>query len=101
MSEGCVATHASDQPRIASSRLKPSRAEQPDPGSRLLHGVVTFWKYTQRVRCSKLPPVVERLRSWPDAPESSASESTGYRRRILLSAASSLPGTAAPIRRAP
>ena len=32
------------------------------------------WKYAQRVRCSRLPPVVARLRSWPEAPATSASD---------------------------
>ena len=41
MSEGCVAMHASLAPRIACMRLRPSIAEQPLPGSRLLHGVAT------------------------------------------------------------
>jgi hypothetical protein len=36
---------------MAWSRLCPSIAEQPEPGWRLLHGVVTSWKYLQRVRC--------------------------------------------------
>ena len=44
MSEGCVAMHACEAPRMASSRWYPSRAEQPLPGSRLLHGFVTSWK---------------------------------------------------------
>jgi ABC-type transport system substrate-binding protein len=52
-------------------------AEQPEPGSRLLQGVVTSWKYTHRVRCRRFPPVVARLRSCPDAPASSACASTG------------------------
>ena len=48
-SRGCGA-----RPRAPGSRV---------PGSRLLHGFVTSWKYGQRVRCSRLPPVVARLRS--------------------------------------
>jgi hypothetical protein len=36
---------------MAWSRLCPSIAEHPEPGWRLLHGVVTSWKYLQRVRC--------------------------------------------------
>ncbi len=44
MSEGCVATQCSDAPRTAALRWKPSRAGQPEPGSRLLQGVVTSWK---------------------------------------------------------
>ena len=39
MSEGCVAMQASLVPRMALIRLMPSMAEQPLPGSRLLHGV--------------------------------------------------------------
>ena len=39
MSEGCVAMQASLVPRIACMRLRPSMAEQPLPGSRLLQGV--------------------------------------------------------------
>ena len=46
----------------------PSRAGQPEPGRRLLHGLVVSWKYGQRVRWSRLPPTVARLRSWPEAP---------------------------------
>jgi hypothetical protein len=37
MSDGWVATHASDAPRIARLRWSPSRAGQPVPGARLLH----------------------------------------------------------------
>ena len=36
MSDGWVATHAGDAPRIACMRLKPSIASQPSPGDRLL-----------------------------------------------------------------
>jgi hypothetical protein len=50
MSDGWVATHASEWPKIAWSRWWPSRAEQPEPGPRLLQGLDTSWKYTQRVR---------------------------------------------------
>ena len=63
-------------PRIASVRLKPSMAEQPVPGSRLLQGVAVSRKYTHRVRCSRLPPVVAMLRSCVEAPESMACDST-------------------------
>ena len=77
MSEGWVATHASECPSTARLRWSPSTAGQPVPGSRLLHGLVTSWKYAQRVRCSRLPAVVARLRSWPEAPDSSASASAG------------------------
>jgi hypothetical protein len=44
MSDGCVAMHRSDQPRIARFECSPSRAGQPEPGSRLLQGFVTSWK---------------------------------------------------------
>ena len=37
MSLGCVAMQASLPPKIASGRLKPAMAEQPLPGTRLLH----------------------------------------------------------------
>ena len=77
MSDGWVAMQCSETPKMAISREWPPIAEQPDPGSRLLHRVVRSWKYTQRVRCSRLPPVVARLRSWPDAPATSASDRTG------------------------
>jgi len=39
MSEGFVAMQCSLVPRMAWLRLKPRRAEQPVPGSRLLHGI--------------------------------------------------------------
>ena len=35
-----------------------SVAWQPDPGWRLLHGIVTSWKYGHLVRCSRFPPTV-------------------------------------------
>ena len=54
-----------------------ARGAAASPGSRLLHGFVTSWKYEQRVRWSRFPPTVARLRSWPEAPASSACESTG------------------------
>ena len=102
MSDGCVATQCSECPRIAWLRCSPSRAAQPEPGSRLLHGVVTSWKYAQRVRCSRLPPVVAMLRSCPDAPASSAcGEHRVARRGRAGSAARSLLRTPAPIRRPP
>ncbi|CAM5723026.1 hypothetical protein SBADM41S_05915 [Streptomyces badius] len=44
MSEGLVATHSGECPRIARSRWVPSRAGQPEPGSRLLQGLETSWK---------------------------------------------------------
>ena len=40
MSEGWVATQCSEAPRMAWFLLRPSSAEHPEPGSRLLHGVV-------------------------------------------------------------
>ncbi len=43
-SDGCTATHSGEAPRIALYRPYRSAAEQPLPGSRLLHGVVTSWK---------------------------------------------------------
>ena len=39
MSEGWVAMQDSLVPKIALMRLMPLIAEQPEPGSRLLHGV--------------------------------------------------------------
>ena len=80
MSLGCVATQCSEWPRIAWLRCSPSSAGQPEPGRRLLQGFVTSWKYEQRVRWSRLPPTVARLRSWPEAPASSAS----LRTRVAL-----------------
>ena len=72
MSEGWVATQCGDPPRMARLRWSPARAGQPEPGTRLLQGLVTSWKYRQRVRCSRLPPTVAMFRSWPDAPASTA-----------------------------
>ena len=46
-------------------------------GARLLQGLVTSWKYEQRVRWSRLPPTVATLRSWPDAPARTACASSG------------------------
>ena len=46
----------------------PDRRSSREPGSRLLQGVATLRKYTQRVRCSRLPAVVAALRSWVEAP---------------------------------
>ena len=62
MSDGLVAMQCSLVPSTASVRLHPSIAEQPEPGSRLLHGIAVSRKYTQRVRCSRLPAVVAMLR---------------------------------------
>ena len=44
--------------------------------------MLTSWKYTHRVRCSRFPAVVARFRNWPDAPASNAWDRTGYRCRI-------------------
>ena len=57
-------------------RLAPSMAGQPVPGSRLLQGMAVSRKYTQRVRCSRLPAVVAMLRSWAEAPARMACDST-------------------------
>jgi hypothetical protein len=76
MSEGLVAMQSLLVPRMASVRLSPSIAEQPDPGVRLLQAMASLRKYIQRVRCSRFPPVVAILRSWAEAPESKAWEST-------------------------
>src|SRR5205807_7697510 len=77
MSDGCVAMHLSLVPRTAWLRLRPSSAEQPEPGWRLLHGQKVSRKYGQRVRCIRLPPTVAMLRICAVAPDSSASDSTG------------------------
>src|ERR1700674_3493655 len=76
MSEGLVAIQYSLVPRMASVRLAPPMAEQPVPGSRLLHGVDGSRKYIHRVRCSRLPPVVAMFLSCADAPARRASDST-------------------------
>src|SRR6267143_1091367 len=78
MSEGFVAMQLELVPSIASVRLSPSIAEQPEPGSRLLQAIAGLRKYTQRVRCSRLPAVVAILRSCAEAPASNAWESTEY-----------------------
>ena len=49
MSDGWVATQATSAgswvaPSTAWWRAQPSSAEHPEPGSRLLHGVVRSWK---------------------------------------------------------
>ena len=49
---------------MACVRLKPSRAAQPEPGSRLLQSAVTSRKYVPRVRCMMLPPMVAMFRNW-------------------------------------
>src|SRR5437870_13858559 len=76
MSDGCVAMHYSLVPRTAWLRLKPSSAEQPKPGLRLLHGQKVSRKYGQRVRCIRLLPTVAMLRIWAVAPDRSAFDST-------------------------
>ena len=63
MSDGFEAMHCSLVPRIARLRFTPVIAAQPEPGSRLLHGIAVSRKYMHRVRCSKLPAVVAMLRS--------------------------------------
>ena len=97
-SDGFVATHCGDVPRIARSRCSPSRAAQPTPGCRLLHAFVTSTKYRQRVRCSRFPPIVARLRSCPDAPDSSARATAGNLVRSTGSVARSLFAVSAPTR---
>ena len=79
----------------------PVRAGQPDPACRLLHGLLTSWKYRHRVRCNRFPPTVAMFRSCPDAPESNAWDSTGKSRRMRRSPARSLFRTPAPIRSPP
>src|ERR687895_642305 len=76
ISEGLVAMQCSLVPRIASMRLAPVIAAHPVPGSRLLHGIAVSRKYTQRVRCRRLPAVVAILRSCAEAPERIACDST-------------------------
>src|SRR5207248_2681033 len=69
MSDGFVAMQCSLVPRIANERFTPVIAAQPEPGSRLLHGIAVSRKYMQRVRCRRLPAVVAMLRSCADAPD--------------------------------
>src|SRR5437870_11377814 len=76
ISEGLVAMQCSLVPKTASVRLAPVIAGQPVPGSRLLQGIAVSRKYTQRVRCRRLPAVVAMLRSWADAPFRIACDST-------------------------
>ncbi len=57
-------------PKTACSRWNPSRAAQPEPGSRLLqYSNAVSMKYGQRVRCSRFPPTVAMLRNWVVAPD--------------------------------
>jgi hypothetical protein len=77
MSDGLLAMQCSLVPRTASIRLLPPMAGQSVPGSRLLHGIAVSRKYMQRVRCRRFPAVVAMLRSWAEAPERRAWDSTG------------------------
>src|SRR5258708_23056305 len=101
MSDGLVAMHCELVPRIASVRFSPPMAEQPEPGSRLLHAIAVLRKYMQRVRWSRLPLVVAPLRSCADAPESRASESTRYSRVTVGAGASGRSRANAPDLRPP
>src|SRR5215468_456232 len=76
MSGGFVAMQGSLVPSIAGIRLEPGIGGHPVPGSRLLHGMAVSRQYTQRVRLSKLPPVVAILRSCAEAPERMVCDST-------------------------
>ena len=49
-------------PRMACCRSTPPMAAHPAPGCRLLHGQEVSRKYSQRVRCRTLPPMVATLR---------------------------------------
>ncbi len=77
MSDGWTAMQCWEWPKMAMWVVSPVRAGHPLPGARLLHGLVGSMKYAHRVRWSRLPAVVARLRSWPEAPSSSAWASTG------------------------
>ena len=85
MSLGLVAMQASLVPSSAWPRLKPSSASQPLPGARLLQRQRVSRKYAQRVRWSRLPPIVAALRIWPEAPLSSACASAGKRAATVAS----------------
>ena len=76
MSDGLDAMQFSLVPRTASVRLLPVIAEQPVPGSRLLHGIAVSRRYMHRVRWSRLPAVVAMLRSCAEAPARMACDST-------------------------
>ncbi len=89
-SPGYVAMHASLPPKSACPRLRPSSAAQPLPGVRLLHGYVVPRKYSHRVRCRRLPPIVAMLRSCCEAAFWSDSERAGYSRTRTGSAETSL-----------
>src|SRR5437588_2818677 len=89
----------SEVPRTACKRLSPSRAEQPLPGSRLLHGVqVSSRKYGQRVRCIRLPPMDAALRNCGDALASNACAMAGKRRCTIGWTATSDMRASAPMR---
>lgn len=70
MSDGWVATQNGEYPRIAMFPVSApgSVAWQPDPTSRLLHGIVTSRKYGHLVRCGRFPPTMAMVRIWPEAP---------------------------------
>ena len=76
MSDGFVAMQCSLVPKMARLRFTPVMAAQPEPGSRLLQGIVVSRKYMQRVRCKRFPAVVAMFRSWGDAPLKIASDRT-------------------------
>jgi hypothetical protein len=75
MSDGWAAMQASLVPRMASIRLVPAIAGQPEPGLRLLQALAVSRKYMQRVRWRRLPAVVAALRNWVEAPARIACDS--------------------------
>jgi hypothetical protein len=81
---------------MAWPRFTPSKAAQPLPGWRLLQGNSVDRKYAQRVRWSRLPPMVAMLRSCCDAAFHSASDSAGYCAFTSGSSATSLMRASAP-----
>ena len=96
---GCTATQCSEAPRIAWSRCRPPIAEQPVPGSRLLHGVVTSWKYDAAGALQEVPA---RGRQVPQLAGGAGQERLRQHRITGAdggSAARSLLRTPAPIRR--
>ncbi len=67
-SPGYVATHRSEPPNSAISRVTPpSTALHPLPGTRLLQAETPSRKYGHRVRCRMLPPTVAAFLSCCDA----------------------------------
>ena len=66
-------------------------------GIALVAGLVRIVEIRAAVRCRRLPAVVARLRSWPEAPASKARDSSGYSRRTRASAARSVLRTSAPM----